>query len=196
MEDNLDINGITITNNFISPIYENELISNILRESWNNELSRRTQYYGYKYNHKTRYISHKNFLGPFPHWLDELNKYLIDKEQLKYIPDQIIINEYKPGQGISAHIDQPKIFDEHIYTLSLGSDICMNFSKDNIVKKYFLERRSLLHMEGEGRYKWEHYIEQKKIDNIELKNFPIFKINKIRETRYSITFRKIIFNNK
>ena len=41
---------------------------------------------------------------------------------------QLIVNEYTPGQGISAHTDA-KIFGDNIITLSLGSHCGFVFTK-------------------------------------------------------------------
>lgn len=41
--------------------------------------------------------------------------------------DQLIVNEYEPGQGINPHIDNIKLFKSDIASLSLGSDCIMIF---------------------------------------------------------------------
>ena len=41
--------------------------------------------------------------------------------------DQLIVNEYIPGHGISAHVDAPKVFDDIITSVSLGSTCVMEF---------------------------------------------------------------------
>ena len=43
------------------------------------------------------------------------------------MPDQLIVNEYQPGQGISAHIDCEPCFKNTIVTVSLGSVYEMDF---------------------------------------------------------------------
>jgi len=45
----------------------------------------------------------------------------------EYVFDMVIVNEYEPGQGIASHIDNAKLFDHIIVSLSLGSDVVMNF---------------------------------------------------------------------
>lgn len=42
-------------------------------------------------------------------------------------PDQIIVNEYTPGQGIAPHMDHSGSFDEWIVSISLISGVTMNF---------------------------------------------------------------------
>ena len=43
--------------------------------------------------------------------------------------DQMIVNGYKPGEGIISHVDLMK-FDDGIVILSLGAPATMTFSKD------------------------------------------------------------------
>ncbi len=181
------IPGLTITPNFIDQNYEQELIQNISQESWNTALARRTQHYGYKYNYRSRSITEDDYLGSFPQWLDKLTDYITEKAVLKRRPDQIIINEYLPGQSIAAHIDMTTLFDEHICSLSIGSNIMMIYSRSDKQEHYYLERCSLLEMTNDARYKWKHSIPNKKIDVVNGVKIP-------RSTRYSITFRKTIIS--
>lgn len=180
-----EIIGLKIIPKFISTEYETELINNILEEKWNTSLKRRTQHYGYTYNYTNKNISKDDYLGPFPDWLEKLVNYLKANTILKSKPDQVIINEYLSGQGIAPHIDAKNLFDEEICSLSLGSPIMMTYSQGSQKKDYYLMNRSLLKMEGAARYLWYHSIAARKSDIVNGK-----KIN--RETRYSITFRKVI----
>jgi len=179
------IDGLKITQNFISRKYEQELIKNILISSWNNSLNRRTQHYGYTYNYSSKTMTQKDYIGPFPFWLEELAEYLTKHAKLKIIPDQIIINEYKPGQGINPHIDHPKIFGDHICSLSLGSAANIVYSKQNEIESHYVHPCSLLEMTGNARYEWKHAIKSVKSDVVDGIKFS-------RNTRYSITFRKTI----
>lgn len=179
------IRGLKITDNFITNQYEQQLITNIKREPWDNSLKRRTQHYGYKYNYKVSNISREDHLGLFPDWLQELTNYIIRKANIRE-PNQVIINEYKPGQGIGYHVDHIEAFDEHICSLSLGSDILMNYKSHNglTVIEMPLYRRSFLEMTDDARYQWKHGIMPHKNDTVNGIAIP-------RGTRYSITFRKL-----
>ncbi len=179
------IEGLKITPNFITKKYELELIQNILKESWNTSLSRRTQHYGYTYNYRSREITKDDYLGAMPDWLDKLVDYLVENGKLDRRPDQIIINEYVPGQGISPHIDQPKIFDGHICSLSLGSAVNMIYGRQLTKHTFYVQPCSLLEMAEDARYKWTHTIPAVKVDVVNGLKMP-------RLTRYSITFRKMI----
>jgi alkylated DNA repair dioxygenase AlkB len=102
-------------------------------------------------------------------------------------PDQIIVNEYQPGQGISAHIDCVPCFADTIASLSLGSSCVMDFthSKTGDKSSLLLEPRSLLVLTGDARYVWQHAIAGRKTDR---HNGQIIQ----RARRVSLTFRKVI----
>ncbi|OQS06738.1 hypothetical protein THRCLA_01232 [Thraustotheca clavata] len=104
------------------------------------------------------------------------------------LPDQCTINEYIPGQGIAPHVDTADVFTEYIASLSLGSDIVMDFrlaSNPSIVKHVHLKRGSLCLMVAEARYHWKHGIAYRKHDRI------AGKITS-RSRRVSMTFRKVL----
>lgn len=77
---------------------------------------------------------------------------------LEYIPTSITVNDYHQGQSISPHIDD-KSCGPVISVLSLISEATMKFTKDGISHYVKLPPRSLVHMRGEVRYKWQHSVE-------------------------------------
>ena len=99
-------------------------------------------------------------------------------------PSQAIINEYLPGQGISAHIDHPMLFHDPIVSLSLGSPCVMMFSKEDLKIPVLLPQRSLVILSGDSRWKWKHCIPARKFDE-----FAGRKI--VRNRRVSVTFRSV-----
>jgi len=179
------IPGLTYYPNFISDAEESELIKNIDEGSWSNELKRRVQHYGFKYDYRTRNISKNHYLGPLPKWLSEYCSLLHDRKIFSIIPTQVIVNEYEPGQGIAAHIDCITCFGDTIASISLFSSCSMNFQKNLDKKSLFLESRSLLILKQEARYKWQHSISCRKTDQYEGKTFS-------RRRRLSLTFRNIL----
>ena len=49
-------------------------------------------------------------LGDLPPELLELAHRLYDRKLVPQMPDQVIVNEYNAGQGISAHVDEKSSF--------------------------------------------------------------------------------------
>lgn len=151
-----NLNGFTLVNDIIDKNYESELIKKINKEKWNSTLKRRTMHFGYEYN----YLNKNLTIAPnIPIWALELCNMLKEKELIKEIPNQLIINEYIKGQGISKHIDS-NVFDRIIFTISLLTDCKMIFRhiKDDKIYSVNIPARSFYIMEDEARYKWTHEI--------------------------------------
>ena len=79
--------GLTLKENFISQAFEEELLKEIDARPWLNDLKRRVQHYGYKYDYKTK--GKLDYLGEMPEFLLSLNP------GFKF--NQVIVNEYLPG---------------------------------------------------------------------------------------------------
>jgi len=179
-----EIPGLVYISNFITKDEEKELLKTIREQEWLGDLKRRVQHYGYKYDYRKRKIDESMALGPLPPFLEELATRLMDEDIINEKPDQAIINEYKPGQGISRHIDKVSLFKEEIVSLSLGSNYNMVFQKGRDLKEVRLRRRSLVVMKDDARYKYTHYIPSRLTDEWNGKKYK-------RGTRISITFRKV-----
>ena len=104
-----------------------------------------------------------------------------------FFPEQVIVNEYLPGQGIAPHVDSKDCFAETILSLSLGSQTTMIFEnlQSKVKKSFILQPRSLLIMEDEAREFWAHSIPATVFDG---------KIKRTR--RVSLTFREILKSSK
>lgn len=183
-----DIVGLEIYPDFITTREEKELLDSIDNAPWLNDLKRRVQHYGYKYNYRARKIDNSLYLGKLPGWSENLIQKMLDGKIINFTPDQAIVNKYEIGQGISSHIDCEPCFGDTIISLSLGSSCILNFekklnSKDKI--GLFLEPRTLLVMKKESRYDWFHGIPLRKSDKF---NGEIIK----RARRISVTYRKVI----
>jgi len=183
----LDISGLTYISNFITPGEEDVLVSSIDAQPWLNDLKRRVQHYGYKYDYRARSVGNGAYLGQLPDWLSSVSNKLHDDGIFSSAPDQAIVNEYLPGQGISAHIDCVPCFANTIASLSLSSPCIMEFSnpKTNEKKSIVLEERSLIVLSGPARYEWQHTIPARKSDVID-------GIKTERGRRVSLTFRNVI----
>ena len=168
--------GLSYFPAYITKSEEKEFLDFINRQEWSSDLKRRTQHYGYKYPYDTKDKLVQT--TPIPKellpFVDRLNK------QFGKTFDQLIVNEYLPGQGISGHIDHPKLFKDTVISLSLGSPCIMNFEMGDDKVEKVLDERSLVVLQDESRYKWKHSIPSRKSD----KGVP-------RKTRVSFTFREI-----
>jgi alkylated DNA repair dioxygenase AlkB len=183
-----DVKDLEIYFDFINPAEESRLIEEIDRYPWILDLSRRVQHYGYKYDYKARRLDNSYYLGALPSWQIDLAERMKDFGVIDFFPDQAIINEYEPGQGIAPHIDCEPCFGDTIISISLGSPCVMNFERaPNSRQKVevLLEPRSLVVMKEESRFQWYHGIPPRKTDKF---NGQIFQ----RKRRISITFRKVI----
>ena len=143
------------------------------------------QHYGYKYDYKARGITQDLQLEPIPDWLARYCELLATEEVFTRPPDQVIINEYLPGQGITPHIDCVPCFGDTIASLSLGSPCVMEFSKGAEKIPVLLEPRSLVVLFGDARYRWKHAIPLRKTDVMDGMKYQ-------RERRLSLTFRTVI----
>ena len=176
--------GFSYYHEYITKEQEDNLIKIIDSAPWLLALSRRVQHYGYRYDYKKRYLNLDNYLGPFPNWLNNICEKLSGEGIFNQIPDQVIINEYLPGQGISSHIDSIDAFGNTICSLSLNSAIVIDFIKDEKIS-YLLEPRSLVVLKNDARYLWTHSIAARKKDKYNGVAFA-------RRRRISMTFRTIL----
>jgi alkylated DNA repair dioxygenase AlkB len=183
MENNI-ISGLVYQDDFLSIKEEQLIISEIDNALWDSNLKRRVQHYGYIYDYKTKNINQDSKMGELPNWLILLERKIKTHFNLEKSFDQVIINEYEPGQGISNHIDCIPCFEDVIISISLLSSCIMQFSKGTEQQEIFLQPRSILLLSGEARYNWKHGIKAIKNDKWLNTTIP-------RKRRISITFRKI-----
>ncbi|CAM3692454.1 alpha-ketoglutarate-dependent dioxygenase AlkB [Mucilaginibacter galii] len=181
------IPGLIYLDNFIDSAKEQELIREINLQPWLTDIKRRVQHYGWRYDYKARGIDYSMFLGKLPLWAEEIAKKLVAYNLIKDEPDQVIVNEYLPGQGIAGHVDCAPCFGDTIVSLSLASNCTMDFINLKTKEKIenVLKQRSVAAISGEARYDWTHGIAARLADQIDGK-----RIN--RELRISLTFRKVM----
>ena len=187
-ETGVGIPGLTYIPDYVSPSDENTLLSWIDGQSWLSDLKRRVQHYGYRYDYRARAVSRDSYLGPLPERLMTLGRKLHADGIFPAAPDQVIVNEYLPGQGISAHIDCVPCFAGTIASLSLGSFCIMEFSRAREKKALPLEGRSLVVLSGAARYEWQHAIPARKVD-------VYGGMKRERKRRVSLTFRNVILED-
>ena len=114
------IRGFEYIENYIDEAQHNWLLSRIDEQQWLDDLKRRVQHYGFKYNYKARKVDMDMHIGELPEWLNRLSEKLYEDGYMPEVADQVIVNEYLPGQGIASHIDCEPCFEDTIVSLSLG----------------------------------------------------------------------------
>ncbi len=183
-------NGLTYLENCIQEDEAESLVREIDAAPWRTDLKRRVQHYGYRYDYKARQARREDYLGPLPDLFRHLAERLTAEGHFQAVPDQVIVNEYQPGQGISAHIDCQPCFGETIASLSLLSACVIRFAsqKSSRHMDLLLQPDSLLLMAGEARHDWTHAIPARKTDLVEGRKSQ-------RTRRISLTFRQMKFEN-
>ncbi|CAL0321170.1 unnamed protein product [Lupinus luteus] len=182
------VKGLWVSRNFLSPHKQSTLFSEVQSENWFTKPSN---------NQAMRF-------GDLPTWAIQLSHSICDSvlaasddDQLLPLPldlllrqplfDQMIVNQYQPGEGICAHVDLLR-FEDGIAIVSLESSCVMHFtSVDNelVSVPVLLNPGSLVVMSGEARYRWKHEINRR----------PGFQTWEGRELdqmrRTSVTLRKL-----
>lgn len=179
------IPGLQYINNFISQNVHDYLLERVDSGVWLNDLKRRVQHYGFKYNYTLRSIDETSRIGPLPAWADLMANQMVVLGFFDRKPDQLIVNEYLPGQGIANHIDCVPCFTETIASVSLGSSCVMNFTRKQEVIPLHLKPCSAVILKGVARYQWMHGIPARKKDKYGDETFE-------RSRRVSLTFRQVI----
>ena len=180
--------GLKFLEGFITPEQQTYCVQRIdaAQGEWRNDLSRRVQHYGWRYDYKARAITPDMHIGALPDWLARLAQKLYDETgQFDRVPEQVIINEYLPGQGISTHIDHPG-FGPAVCTISLLDDWEMDFSqnwKDKMPA--LLQKGSCVLLTGAARSEWQHGIAPRKSELME-------NGRRDRKRRLSMTFRTVL----
>ena len=183
----LIIPGLRYLPDFVNVREQADLLAVVDAQPWLTDLKRRVQHYGYRYEYRSRSVDPTMYLGPLPEWADRLLGRFYQEKLVDEAPDQVIVNEYEPGQGIAAHVDCVPCFGGTIVSLSLGSPCVMVFTRKNPAGKVsvLVEPGSLLVMQGEARYEWRHAIPARRSDVFDGKTYG-------RGRRVSLTFRSVI----
>jgi alkylated DNA repair dioxygenase AlkB len=175
--------GLVIIPNYITQEQEEAYLKRVYAAQWSNSLKRRTQHFGYSYDYKSRNAAKK--VEPLPGYTHQLCERLVKDGYFEKFPEQLIVNEYTPGQGISAHVDSC-VFGDPVVSLSLSSATCIVFTELSTQKRVdlYVKPRTLLIMSGDSRWKWSHAIPSRRSDYSSdlCEMVP-------RDTRVSLTFR-------
>ena len=221
------LHGLCMIEDFITVEEEKALLAFINKQPWDQDtpLPRRTQQWGYAFDYEEMTVL--NEAAPIPPILDNVVARMRSiKEEVRdgsttaterypypAKPQQLIINEYTPGQGIHPHIDRA-CFGDCVASLSLGGAVPFVFDKpggkegnttvltdasvprglagsqpnqavSGDAREVYMPPRCLVMMKGDARWKWTHAIP-----------FSTFNhrpggVTEKRHTRVSLTFRTV-----
>ena len=184
-----DIPGLQYYADFLSVDEQESAIRNMEDQPWRSDLERRVQHYGWRYDYRVRTVDRDMHIGALPQWLQEIAERLYTETHLfDRVPDQAIVNEYEPGQGIAMHADR-QCFGPTVATISLGDDWRMDLkpvggsAKSRVA--ILLEQGSVLLMTGDARWRWLHGIAKRKTERTN-------NGSRLRQRRVSLTFRTVL----
>ncbi|KAM3724300.1 Alkylated DNA repair protein alkB [Dirofilaria immitis] len=152
--------------------------------------SRKVIHFGFEFNYDDNMAYEQPSLNPIPSACQSVIARMLDAGIFSEKPDQLTVNIYEPGNGIPSHVDTHSAFSDTIASLSLLSDLVMefrDFANTSTIYDILLPRFSLIVMRGESRYRWKHGIAKRKYDINPETNRLIS-----RQLRVSFTFRKVI----
>jgi alkylated DNA repair dioxygenase AlkB len=179
--------GLRYHRSFIGEERQRIMMDCIDSAPWMTDLRRRVQHYGWRYDYSSRFVSEDMRAAPLPKPMHDLAEELHERGWFSRPPDQVIVNEYQPGQGIAPHVDR-NCFGPTVATLSLGDSWPMEFTR---VRRYaaheeqvklVLNVGSILVLTGEARSTWMHGIAKRKTDGRASNR-------RARRRRVSVTFR-------
>ena len=183
----MDVPGLHYLPNWLSEAAQRAVLASVDAAPWSAELRRRVQHYGHRYDYGRRSVASERAATPIPPWAAELAGRLHAEGYTGEPADQVIVNEYEPGQGISAHVDCVPCFGPAVAAISLGSSCVMDFIAPGGTARVGvrLEPGSLSVMTGPSRYTWKHAIVARKSDP-----GPFGRVHRGR--RVSVTFRTVV----
>ncbi|KAI8530882.1 hypothetical protein RHMOL_Rhmol11G0094400 [Rhododendron molle] len=188
----VNIPGLYLWHDFITATEEEELLAEVDDRPWKSLAKRRVQHYGYEFLYETRNIDTRQHMGELPSFVSPVLERISSISDVDGAAnmdlDQLTVNEYPSGVGLSPHIDTHSAFEGSIFSLSLAGPCIMEFrrysegvsvpepvsgtdskvenpdSSSNFVRRaIYLPARSLLLLSGEARYAWHHYIPHHKV---------------------------------
>ena len=159
--------GARLVPDIVTEPEERRILLRISQAPWLTDLSRRVQHYGWRYEYRGRGAGGPIPAPAFPRWAEAIADRLLPLFDGRR-PDQCIVNEYRPGQGIGMHADH-ETFGPNVVSLSLGAAWPMNF-RPRSVRPYvrgglasdqvaLLPRRSALVLRAAARSAWMHGID-------------------------------------
>lgn len=155
--------GLKLLEEFITEEEEAELLRIAHWEADSCDLKhRKVKHYGFTFLYDSNNVDRENPIpGGFPEQLKSVMEKFVSENVIPFMPDQLTVNQYNPGQGIPSHIDTHSAFEDGIISLSLGSSVIMEFKHgDGRHIPVLLPRRSCLLMSGEARQYNSYFLEK------------------------------------
>ena len=160
--------GAALVSDIVTEAEERRILMRIADAPWLTDLTRRVQHYGYRYDYRGKFAGRHAPAPAFPRWA----KVAADRLRPLFdgrLPEQCIVNEYRPGQGIGMHADHES-FGPIVVSLSLGDAWTMQF-RPRAARPYvsdglasdevaLLPRRSALVLRGAARAHYMHGIDR------------------------------------
>lgn len=181
--------GVTYESVFLTSSECEVLLARIDAKPWMSDLKRRVQHYGWRYDYSSRFVTEEMKAEPLPDFILKIATELKEHGWFTSVPDQVIVNEYEPGQGIAPHVDR-MCFGPTVATLSLGDRWPMRFFSakqsggPSESEEILLDVGSILVLRGDARNKWMHGIVKRRFDGVGRHRRP-------RRRRVSVTFRTV-----
>lgn len=179
------IPGLRLVRSFATEEEEKRLVVDISSGTWELLKRRRVQHFGARFSYAANGVAATT--APWPGWCASWSARLAALAE-EDVPNQITVNSYEPGQGISWHCDVHSSFGDAIYVISLLADTVIDFrpgGHGEEITQVHLPRRSLLVMQGAARYGFEHHISSRKCDVLDDGSV------RPRSRRVSVTFRTL-----
>ena len=184
------IDGMYYISAFLDALAEQNAIRMVdsNTQAWLGDLQRRVQHFGWRYDYRARSLSAEMRIGRLPGWIQIMAQRVFDETGLfDRVPDQVIVNEYEPGQGIALHTDRP-CFGPSVASVSLGDAWEMEFrprrDRRASVHRIMLERGSAIILSGVARAHWMHGIARRRTEGHGAEK-------RDRRRRLSLTFRTV-----
>ena len=184
------LKGIKLVDEFVNEKEEEYLWNEMNKIKWiDSQSGRFKQDYGPKANFKKKKLKTATFVGLPSYSRFFVNRVLNDLNvpdlDLNFKPVELCNLKYEPSRGasIDPHFDDFWLWGEFLITLNILSDTFLTMSPSNDLESVIgkcevyvpLERRSLIFVYGDARYKWLHAI----------------KPQHIRSLRVAITLREL-----
>ena len=177
------IPGLVLYEDFISKEEEVAFLTFFESQTLLHIKDRDVAHYGHEYSYRSFGIGSNCYPVPLiiTQFLEKLTCVLVP------LPNQFTLTKYIPGSGIPMHTDIIDGIGPQIASLSFLNPIIFHFtdSSSSTSLQILLNPRSLLVMDKEARYTFQHGIKERKSDL--LQDGSVCK----RKTRWSITMRHV-----